>query len=224
VIRLTALILALPLLGVAAVPSAFSHRFSVGESIHYKYSYNITAQSTRDAFGGEFRLDVKSADPVVSGTEFRTRTPPAQHITRDFVLQPDGSLVFPRGSEPTHNYVTYDTHQYCPLPATVATGASWSCKVPSVGFFHGGDTTVRVTSMDEHNAVLELSGSGADEPKTERDPDNGHAYVSRATTTYKETVQFKDGLVSSIVRDQNTRTVMENLTLEARVRVRIDRV
>ena len=220
-----AVLLAVPMLGASTTPAVFTHRFSPGESIHYKYAYNVTVAGNRDSFSGEFRLDVKASDPVVSGTEFRTRTPPAQHITRNFVIRSDGTLEFPGSSgEPAHNYVTYDTHQYCPLPASVSAGASWTCKVPSLGFFHGGDTTVRVVSMDEHNAVLELKGSGVDEPRTERDPDNGHTYISRATTTYTETVRFQDGLVSSIVRDQSTRTVVENLTMEARMRVRIDRV
>jgi len=172
---------------------------------------------------GEFRMTIGSADPEISGTEIRTQDTPALHTTRTFTIAKDGSLTFSGDASPSHNYVIYDPHSYCPPPATVAAGDSWSCRTASLGYFHGGETHVRVISVDDSGVTLQSDGAGADPPHDQRDPENGRVYTTRSSATWHETVRFKDGVVSSILRDQTLRAVTENLTLETRVRTKIER-
>jgi hypothetical protein len=222
--QLFILVLTLPLIAAGSLPGTFAHRFSSGESIRYKYTYDITAAGARDRFGGEFRLSVKSVDGVIAGTEYRTQTAPAKSGSRDFQIAQDGSLTFAGSASPSHNYVTYDPRQYCPPPANLTVGASWNCSVPNLGYFHGGAAHIRVTAMDDKGITLETSGSGADAPKSEHDPENGRTYISHSTTSWRETVRFADGLVASIAREQVTRSIVQNLTLDARMKATIERI
>ena len=214
----------MPLLAATSFPSTFAHQFSPGEVIRYKYSYDITSGGARDRFAGEFRLSVKAVDGAVSGTEFRTQTAPAKSGSRDFQIARDGSMTFSGTSTPSHNYVTFDARQYCAPPSNVSVGSTWNCRVPNLGYFHGGDAHVRVTAVDDKGVTLETSGAGSDAPRSEHDSDNGRTYISHSATTWRETVHFVDGLVSTIVREQQTRTVVENLTLDSRMKATIERI
>jgi hypothetical protein len=213
-----------PLIGAGPTAAQLTHRFSAGENLHYRYSYDFNVLGHRQSMNGEFRMTIGSADPEIAGTEIRTQVTPAMRATRSFTIAKDGSLRFSGDKSPSHNYAVYDPHSYCPLPALVAVGDSWSCQTESLGYFHGGETHVRVVSADEFGVTLQSDGSGVDPPHDQRVPENGRVYTTRASATWHETVRFKDGLVTSIARDQILRAVTENLTLETRQRTRIERI
>ena len=221
--RVVAVALSVTLLGTASA-GPLTHRFGSGESEHYRYSYEFNVQGQRKAIAGEFQLTFSTVSPVLKGTEIRTQLTPAQRAVRTFTISRDGYLTFDNDKFPSHNYLSYDAHQYCPMPETIVVGESWSCKTQTVGFFHGGDAHVRVVSADETSATLEIDGVDTDAPRSERHRETGRTYTSRTTAAWHETVQFKNGLVQSIVRDQTLRSTIANLTLETRIRAKIDRI
>jgi hypothetical protein len=224
VLKLALVVLLVPLAGAGSSAGPLAHRFSVGEALRYRYSYDISALGQRHSMSGEFRMTINSAEPEIAGTEIRTQTTPAMRTSRSFTIARDGQLMFSGDKSPSHNYAVYDAHSYCALPPSVAVGDSWSCRTQSLGYFHGGDTRVHVMSADDSGITLQTDGSGADAPRDERDPENGHVYTTRSSSAWHETIRFKDGLVLSILREQTTRSLTENLTLETRVRAKIERV
>jgi hypothetical protein len=223
-LRLVAFSVSVTMLGAVAGAAPFAHRFSPGETLRYKYSVAVTADTARRSFGGEAQLTVTSVEPTVAGTEVRTQISPARRETRSFSITKDGSLTFAGERHPSHNYVIYDPHQYCAMPSSTAVGASWACKTDSRGIFHGGDARVRVLSADDSGITLEIDGSGSDLPRIDHDADTGKDHTSRSSTSWHEVVRFKDGIVATIVRDQLTRTVVENLTVDTRIVERIERL
>ena len=151
-------------------------------------------------------------------------TVPAQRLSRDFRINADGTLQFVGSKSDSHNYVTFDPRQYCALPPSVAVGSTWECNPPSLGLFHGGNARVRLASMTGDSATLEIDGSGTDAPRIDNDPDTGRNHTSRTSVTWHEVVRFKDGLVLSMVREQRTRTMVENLTLDSTLTAKYERL
>jgi hypothetical protein len=215
--------LLLPLLGVSGAPGPFVHAFSAGDSLRYTYTLEIDASSEHRSFHGDLRLQVKAVEPAVSGTEIRTSVAPAQRSVRDFRIGQDGTLAFTGGKSDSHNYFTYDPRQYCALPAVPAVGTTWNCTSTSLGMYAGGASRVRLTQLDGASATLEIDGSATGAPRAEHDPDNGKTYMSRSTTSWHELVHFRDGIVSSSMREQRIRTVIQNLTTETTLTVRMER-
>jgi hypothetical protein len=224
VLKLTATLLSAGLLATAAPGMPFVHGFSAGETIRYRYALDVAAMSDLTHYRGTTVLEVKTLEPDVTGTEHRTMETPAQNLTRAFHLRPNGVLAFEGGKEAANNYVTYDSRRYCPLPASVTVGMTWTCATQTAGLYAGGDARVRLVSMAGSEATLEIDGTGAKPPRVEHDPDTGKSFTSRQTVSWHDVVHFKDGLVQSSVREQLTKTVVENAVLQLRVTAKYDRL
>ena len=205
--------LAVVLIAAGSSLERLQHQFRTSETIAFHTTIEMTQGSNTNRQDVVLRLTVKDVGSRVGFDAQETVNGATSKTQIDF--DPASGIVRNRKGEDIATFspllIAYTPTLWGELPANLARGASWSTDSPAWIFGPAGRETVSLVSYDASARGLSLkvagSGTGPARPEIEM-PDtlsvdtrsgagaNAHTRMVPRKTTWTETVEIADGLLS----------------------------